>query len=850
MSSQCPRTAYVWNRAVDDATPIPSVKLGERPSLPVLRTLLQMNKDHPAINQNVARLEAYINLIRLQHGNLEVVYEQKDMSQYAGDDYRGAKTFGRFYPPGTATFLPKPVVSTLFGETHVELDIQASYPTMLASCFRDVEIPTITNYATSSLLVLNDFSRQHGIGTHDMKHAIISTICSFPNIANDFGLGHDVPEKVRVLRESRFMRGFISDLQKIAVHMERHYGPFLKMVERKCRADPDPSKREHIIGCALAYLCGDAESMVMRCAMGFLEDQDETNDVLNNCIWKFDGMLVPKDKMDLVCVSDIERRVLEKTGIRVKFGMKQLQGAIALAIPPDELRNLDKYETWKAQFEKTYFVCQRPAMYCRVWEDGVQDLTKADFELLTQTEDKEMLKLWKADQERREYLGRDFAPPPLEIRYGYFNEWTGLFGDKLPHNEEPVDITLYMDHVALLMGGDVPSNQPAIEYVHKLIAYKFQNPGAIWRVMVFIRSVQGVGKDTWLDFLFGIMGHRHGRRLSKVAEIAGQYNSHLEGALMVGFSELDARDCNDNMESLKEIITSNRVTIKKKYVSSYDINNMACFIGFSNNYNAIKMTADDRRIFAVTADGTYANNPTYHVPLLEFFAKPEAKRAVYDYYMNLDVEGFDPSGDRPVTETMQSVTLDSLSIGDVFLKTRFAYWLQEAVSSGQYATKKLRDGDRVLQVQTRGMYDEFQLLAVDMKFNSTDSKRKMDLLAKRVLEEAAGRIQPFFIDKAGMSSPIEMTRGKGGVKSYKFHIGAIVAYINAKLGGPDGIEGEAVDFGRFADQPMDIEPIQQSVCVNVPRFHDVLSRKCLPDNFSDMHEYENEKGAYAEGFIP
>jgi len=781
------RTNYLWARIDNDRTRLADIIMHEKPNIPILRTLLDMNRDHPAIRDNLASLDAYLKLARDNHGDIKTVYKQKDFSAYISGGYSGSTYLGRSYPGPTATFLPKIVVNTLWKESHVEVDLVSSYPTMLVSCFRDLDLPTLQAYVDNPEITINDFSRAYGIQRSDIKKVVNSMICAFPKVPADLGIGFSNEDKLRDIISSSFYRGIITDLQSISGFVERHHKPFLDMITKKCESSGNAAKMDHVMGSALAHLCGDAENVVMRCIIGFLSDNDQTNTMLNDCIWKFDGIIIPREMADPGLTSRIERRVLEKTGISVTVAIRGLEGSIAISVPPEELQAMSQYEVWKTNFEKTYVAMVRPAGYCRIWPDGsLQDLKKQDFDLLTQAEDGDMMKHWRNDPDKKTYLGRDFAPEPLFIGEGYYNLWRGMKASKFPANDGPVDLAPYMYHVALLMGGESEENQPAIDYMHKLLAYKFQRPGDIWRIMVFIRSVQGVGKDIWLDFLFSLIGHQYGTRLMKVAEIAGQYNSAIEGKLLVGFSEMDAKDCHENMDSLKDMITSTRVTIKKKYVSSYDVNNSACFIGFSNNYNAIKITADDRRMFSVTASGIHANKPEYHDPLIAYLGREDVKRAVYDYYMGLDITDFNPSGDRPVTETMRELTMDSLSIGDVFLKTHLRLWIQQA-RAGHDPNVKMMHEDTVVRLTTRTVYDHFTVLAGDFKYKDTDSKRKMDSLCKRMLEEASGRIEIYFtrfVNTGDVKAPITSARSNG-TKMYKFHIESIEKYIQEKLGGFD-----------------------------------------------------------------
>lgn len=844
------RTEYLWARAVSDRRLLPNYAMHERPNTGILRTLLEMNRDHPAIRGDLPRLESYLRLARERGGDIATYYQQKELTSYAVPGYAGSLRFGRAFPLATATFMASPVVNTMWKESHMEVDLVNAYPTMLVSCFRDLDLPTLEAYVRDPSPVVNHFSRAHGIGRKELKKMLITVICSYGNIPDDMGLGVGAEEKARAVVESDFYRGLMVDMNRIAGHMGAHYRGLLDTVYAKCAAERKDQDR--VMGVALCYLCSDMEHVVMRSILDKLKAVDST--VLDDCIWKFDGILVKREAVNSPGYATVlQNHVLEKTGIAVMLSIRELQDTIALSVSDEELRLMNEYDAWKVKFEKEFHVSQRPACYCRVWPDGsLQELNVSEFQLQTQTEPVEMMKRWKTDPDRLVFKGRDFAPPPFVIADGYYNLWNGFYASKLPVPEEPVDLSIYFRHVKLLMGGEGPEHAAAAEYMHKLLAYKFQRPGDIWRVMVFIRSPQGVGKDIWLDFLFSIMGKQYGTRLTKVGEIAGQYNSAIEGKLLVGFSEMDAKDCSENMETLKDMITCTRLIIKKKYVASYETNNSACFIGFSNNYNAIKISPDDRRVFSVTASGLYANKPDYYQPLIEFFKKPESKRAVYDYYMGLDVSNFDPSGHRVITDTMEDMREDALPTGEMFLKEYFHQWIRQA--QGDYDPNvRLIDEGKVLRIPRKTVHDHFGVFTSELNFMGADSKRKMSLLCKRVLTEASSRFESVFERSDIIAKPIIESKYKG-YRMYKFDVVSVSKYIVTKLGGSEGPDGETVDFlRRFINEPgedveMQVEVEQQQE--EVPAVANPLAMAIEIPNFNDAVAYENVRGAYAAGFVP
>ena len=119
----------------------------------------------------------------------------------------------------------------------------------------------------------------------------------------------------------------------------------------------------------------------------------------------------------------------------------------------------------------------------------------------------------------------------------------------------------------------------------------------------------------------------------------------------------------------------------------------------------------------------------------------------------MDISDFNPSGDRAVTSTMREMALDSLVIGDIFIKSRFHTWILSA--RGNNFDIQFRHDKQVVRVPIRMVYDEFAVVARELNYKDTDSRTKMNRLAKRMLLEASGRIEAFYTASCDdMDAPI------------------------------------------------------------------------------------------------
>lgn len=757
----------MWTRLVNSRREMTPITLKEKVNTTALKILLDMNRDHPAIHDKYAEIESYLKKARANDGILSVKYEQKALGV---EDmlYDGSTKIGRFYPTiSNATFLPKAVVSTMWNDSMKELDIVKSYSTFMVNVFSSSNLRGLETYCT-------DERGMPGLSAAEVKKVINVMICSYPDYPEYFGLNIGDEDKRRDILASHLYDDINRDLEIATEALKTQYWGLMQVMAKKVEGND-----KSLPGKCFAQLASDAEACVMRGIITYLQDHG-----MEHATWKYDGLIVPTSLFNgEVTVSEIEDDIKTRHGMKVKLALKSLGAGIALAVSDTELKELDAYEKWKNDFEKKFFRINDPPMLCNISLSGnIQDLTDTQFKILTMDTDQEMLKRWKADPSKRSYTAKAFRPPPLACNDKYFNLWPGIAAADLPENEDEVSIEPYLRHTYLLSGED----QESADYIHKLIAYKIQNPGYQWRVMVFIRSPQGTGKDIWFKFLCDVIGVSNTARLARVSDVLEKSSHLIEGKVLVCFSEMCATDTNKFMEELKDVITNNQVIVKKKYVAEYKINSSACFIGFSNNYNAIRISRDDRRFFCVTASGRHANDPTYHVPVVEWFGQEKNQRAVYDHYMQMDLTGFDPSdpSHKPTTETIVEMMDDSINIGEVVMKKYWHAWIQQArASEGRrgFNDVKFQDGIWLL-VRNSIIRDAFTTVANDLGWEGTSSGTKMDIISRRNISEISSKIE-----KLGFKRPID-SFVSNSIRYKRFKIAECAKYVvdDLKVHGEEG----------------------------------------------------------------
>lgn len=787
-SQRLRQTPFVWNRFIGpNQKEYKPIRVTERPNLRIVKSIVDFYPDDSLVRTNTDKLTGIIRDFEHKWGAMDVSYVQTDYSKYKADGYNGVTKFGRYYG-GSFTGLSKKLFNTFFKESHVQLDLESSYQTMFRNAFRHLHLPALDEYVNNRDAIFDGFQSELGLSRNEVKGAINSMFSTHPYYSRTFGLDGHEEATLHAFSEHAFTVALKKDLKTIGDEFLNTYKPFYDTVCLWRKTKPDNDSRRDL-GVAMGFLAQDMEASVMRCMI----KEVGTNDLY----WKFDAIIIPKDLIGRTTVDSFINNLTEvvksKTGISIRLNEKNMrEDSFAMVLPPSDIRGTE-YDIWKMEFERKFFKLDNPPRFCMIHDDGItQILSEADFRHVNMEQNEEFRKKWLSDPSKRKYIGLDFAPPPLEVKSGYYNTWSGFAASKLPENDGDVDITPYLNHVRLLMGGDDSDAEVSTEFMHNCLAYKFQCPGLRTRVAHYLRSTQGVGKDLWGDFMSMVMGRRNVVKVTKFGDLMGFGSPLREAKILCIISEMNYHDNVKYMDDLKNQIVQSEAHIRAKNVGEYFIRDSIEFVGFSNNFNAIQITSDDRRFHVVTCSGRYANDADYFRDLVPWFDQPENQRAVYDFYMNRNIAGFNPSESRPRTKAHKSVARGHRYEYDIFLRTAFPVWINHASSGYSSDTDyKIIGGEEtgILRINT-GIHlrDFFECCSREgWEKEKSDGAKKNFMTTVR--DEAIARMQRYQSnDKVAVMNPNVKTHG---VRYYKISIPDMKRYLSDMVdGGIDDQEDE------------------------------------------------------------
>lgn len=187
------------------------------------------------------------------------------------------------------------------------------------------------------------------------------------------------------------------------------------------------------------------------------------------------------------------------------------------------------------------------------------------------------------------------APPGL-----YAGEHEGMF------------FNTYCPSVIKPERGDI---SPFIDYLKHLIPIDYDRANVMkWLstliarpeikmvyAMLLISETQGVGKSTLGEHILEpILGKLNVSYPTESDIVDGDYTYWMAHKRLAFCNEIYAGHNSKAYNKLKDVITGKKVTIKRKYMADYSTDNWIHVIACSNNFNAIRLSGDDRRWFVPT----------------------------------------------------------------------------------------------------------------------------------------------------------------------------------------------------------------------------------------------------------
>lgn len=155
--------------------------------------------------------------------------------------------------------------------------------------------------------------------------------------------------------------------------------------------------------------------------------------------------------------------------------------------------------------------------------------------------------------------------------------------------QQPGDPRPFLDHLARLLPAE-HDRSIILAYMAALVQY----PGVKFQWMPLLQGMEGNGKTLLITAIEYAVGRRYCHR-PNASDISNKFNAWLLGKLFAGIEEIYVADRQEALDTLKPLITNDRVEIQGKGDNQETGDNRANFLATSNHRDAIRKTHADRR---------------------------------------------------------------------------------------------------------------------------------------------------------------------------------------------------------------------------------------------------------------
>ncbi len=152
-----------------------------------------------------------------------------------------------------------------------------------------------------------------------------------------------------------------------------------------------------------------------------------------------------------------------------------------------------------------------------------------------------------------------------------------------------------------------------IEYLYKLILYKYTHLNDFTIPALVLYGVGGSGKGTFISLLQTIFWEENVLANLGQADISGNFDTYTGKKLIVEFAEISTNNTSSDiriLNKLKNIIGAEKITINEKNRRQYQVENIALFIISSNSNKPLQLDDKDKgnRRFSIMRSTTPLQN--------------------------------------------------------------------------------------------------------------------------------------------------------------------------------------------------------------------------------------------------
>ena len=297
--------------------------------------------------------------------------------------------------------------------------------------------------------------------------------------------------------------------------------------------------------------------------------------------------------------------------------------------------------------------------------------------------------IWKKSPVRKTVATRTFHPGAPRISHDpdgkvALNSWRQI--ERWPAQR---DVGLFVGQATYLFPDPV-EREAFLDW----LAHIEQHPGELphygW---LHIATNTGTGRNWLASLLARLWRGQVAPNVDLPALLDSQFNGQLAGRIIAIVDEVQegaGENPHRNANRLKSIVNAEFRELNPKYGRQYREHNSLRWLIFSNHYNALPLSDNDRR-FRVACHSAPPRPPADYATLYRALADAEFVNAVGVYLRDRDISGFNPGARPPMSEAKLAAVSASKSLIVKYAEDLVANW-PSAVATNRDVAKVLSDG--------------------------------------------------------------------------------------------------------------------------------------------------------------
>ena len=221
--------------------------------------------------------------------------------------------------------------------------------------------------------------------------------------------------------------------------------------------------------------------------------------------------------------------------------------------------------------------------------------------------------------------------PKGDINDDEFNIWKG-FKYKQKNKGDAEKIKPFLNHIKHIWADD---DETTFNYILNWFSKLLQQPWKKNNICLVLHSIEGVGKSFILDMIGKIIGRDYYISTSNLKNILGDFNGDAEGKILVNLNETGMWYDKKVVGSFKEFITDSTISINKKGIQQYTIDNYCNTIITTNEDHIVNIDGNDRRFNILEC-----KNKKYDKEYYKKIAQTDLQD-IADFFYSRDITNYD-----------------------------------------------------------------------------------------------------------------------------------------------------------------------------------------------------------------